>query len=269
VGVRGGPQGRADRAGVDGDRSCGVRGHELRPLWHADRLGDGDRLGPAPDARAPVRAPVRRSAPRAVRRPRIQGGTGPRRGFREIFRTVVAGFGARLGFAPPGDEVEGPVESLPAWRPSPDTVDALRILKRRFGIAGISNIDDGPVRAVRNAPGGDGRLGHHAAAGWSRQAVAGAVQARPCSMRRPAGAGRACRPESVSRYRASDDAGPVRRLDRSPAREGGHRRDARRIRSPRSRRARPEDTGGVGRRSRALLTDGGRRRGAAGPIRPS
>lgn len=66
----------------------------------------------------------------------------PRPKYREVLREVVRQFGARLGFLPTPAEVDSLAESLPNWRPFPDTVEALRALKRRFKLAIISNVDD-------------------------------------------------------------------------------------------------------------------------------
>ena len=68
--------------------------------------------------------------------------SGPYRGYREILRSVVRGFGGRLGFEPSEDEAQSLPDSLAEWRPFPDTVPALRRLKSRFQLGIISNIDD-------------------------------------------------------------------------------------------------------------------------------
>jgi 2-haloacid dehalogenase len=62
--------------------------------------------------------------------------------YRHILREVMRRFGAALRFAPTRSELNLFVESLKSWTPFPDTVDALRILKRHFKLAVISNIDD-------------------------------------------------------------------------------------------------------------------------------
>lgn len=66
----------------------------------------------------------------------------PRPRYREVLREVVRQLGARLDFVPTLAELDSLVESLPNWRPFPDTVEALRALKRRFKLAIISNVDD-------------------------------------------------------------------------------------------------------------------------------
>jgi 2-haloacid dehalogenase len=62
--------------------------------------------------------------------------------YREVLQTVVRGFGERLGFSPTDAEVRSLPESLARWQPFPDTVEALRQLKRRYELAVMSNIDD-------------------------------------------------------------------------------------------------------------------------------
>jgi len=68
----------------------------------------------------------------------------PKPKYREVLREVVRGFGGRLGFLPTPDELNSLVDSLPHWRPFPDTVEGLRILKEKggFKLAIISNVDD-------------------------------------------------------------------------------------------------------------------------------
>ncbi len=62
--------------------------------------------------------------------------------YREVLQAVVRGFEERLGFHPSEAEIRSLPDSLPAWQPFPDTVDALRKLKTRYQLAVISNIDD-------------------------------------------------------------------------------------------------------------------------------
>jgi 2-haloacid dehalogenase len=62
--------------------------------------------------------------------------------YREVLQSVVRGFGQRLGFVPSDAEVRSLPDSLANWQPFPDTVDALRRLKKRYRLAVISNIDD-------------------------------------------------------------------------------------------------------------------------------
>ena len=51
-------------------------------------------------------------------------------------------FGDEFRFAPSAEEVRSLPDSLPNWKPWPDTVAALRRLKTRFRLAIFSNVDD-------------------------------------------------------------------------------------------------------------------------------
>lgn len=62
--------------------------------------------------------------------------------YREVLREVVRGMGERYGFQATASEQEMLPASLAAWRPFPDTVNALRRLHSRFQLAIISNIDN-------------------------------------------------------------------------------------------------------------------------------
>ena len=62
--------------------------------------------------------------------------------YREVLGSVVGQFGTELGFAPTADEVRSLADSLPTWKPWPDTVAALRQLKTQFRLAILSNVDD-------------------------------------------------------------------------------------------------------------------------------
>ena len=64
------------------------------------------------------------------------------RPYREVLESVVRQFGDEFHFAPSAEEVRSLPESLPAWKPWPDTVAALRRLKTRFRLAIFSNVDD-------------------------------------------------------------------------------------------------------------------------------
>jgi len=64
------------------------------------------------------------------------------RPYREVLQSVVRQFGAELGFTPTPAEVRSLPDSLPTWKPWPDTVAALRQLKTRFRLAILSNVDD-------------------------------------------------------------------------------------------------------------------------------
>ena len=67
---------------------------------------------------------------------------GPYRPYKEILRAVVRGFGGGMGFSPSHGEQQSLPDSLPGWKPFPDTVAALHGLKLKFKLGIISNIDD-------------------------------------------------------------------------------------------------------------------------------
>jgi 2-haloacid dehalogenase len=67
---------------------------------------------------------------------------GPYRRYREVLQLVVREFGKQLTFVPTDEEIQSLPESLRDWRSWPDTVNALRELRKRFRLAIISNVDD-------------------------------------------------------------------------------------------------------------------------------
>lgn len=67
---------------------------------------------------------------------------GEYRDYKTVLKTVLQGMGQRLGFHPTPAELEGFAQSVRDWPPFPDTVEALRRLKRRYRLAILSNIDD-------------------------------------------------------------------------------------------------------------------------------
>ena len=69
--------------------------------------------------------------------------------YREVLGSVVRQFGNELGFVPTAEEIQSLANSLPTWRPWPDTVDALRQLKTRFRLAILSNVDDDLFESTR------------------------------------------------------------------------------------------------------------------------
>ena len=62
--------------------------------------------------------------------------------YREILKKVVVAFGVRLNFVPTEEELNSLAESIQNWQPFPDTVAALKALKKRYKLTIISNIDD-------------------------------------------------------------------------------------------------------------------------------
>jgi 2-haloacid dehalogenase len=71
-----------------------------------------------------------------------QAESGEYRSYRDVLREVVRGLGKRLGFAASAAEQDSLPDSIAAWKPFPDTVNALKKLHSRFQLAIISNIDD-------------------------------------------------------------------------------------------------------------------------------
>jgi 2-haloacid dehalogenase len=66
----------------------------------------------------------------------------PFRPYRQVLESVVHQFGDKFGFTPTAAQAHSLPESLPTWKPWPDTVTALRQLKSRFKLAILSNVDD-------------------------------------------------------------------------------------------------------------------------------
>jgi len=69
--------------------------------------------------------------------------------YRQVLQSVVRRFGANLGFTPTQEQCASLPNSLAGWKPWPDTVAALRLLKSRFRLAIISNVDDDLFAATR------------------------------------------------------------------------------------------------------------------------
>ena len=69
--------------------------------------------------------------------------------YKDVLKSVVGQFGAELGFTPTEIEARSLADSLPSWRPWPDTVAALRQLKSRYRLAILSNVDDDLFNGTR------------------------------------------------------------------------------------------------------------------------
>lgn len=67
--------------------------------------------------------------------------SGPYQRYRSVLQSVVRAFADRLHFQATAAEVDSLHESVAAWPPFPDTVPALRELKKRYKLVVISNID--------------------------------------------------------------------------------------------------------------------------------
>jgi 2-haloacid dehalogenase len=64
------------------------------------------------------------------------------RPYREVLVSVVQDFARELRFEVSENQAAGLASSIRDWQPFSDTIPALRILKRRFKLAVLSNIDD-------------------------------------------------------------------------------------------------------------------------------
>lgn len=73
----------------------------------------------------------------------------PYQSYREVLGSVVHQFGTGLSFIPTLEEVRSLAESLPTWKPWPDTVAALHQLKTKFRLVILSNIDDDLFESTR------------------------------------------------------------------------------------------------------------------------
>ena len=62
--------------------------------------------------------------------------------YRDVLKAVVSKFGEEFKFEPSLEEQNSLPESIKNWQPFPDTTKALQLLKRRFKLAIISNVDD-------------------------------------------------------------------------------------------------------------------------------
>ena len=74
---------------------------------------------------------------------------GPFHPYRQVLESVVRRLGAQLGFSPTAGEAASLADSLPDWKPWPDTVAALRQLSTRYRLAILSNVDDDLFAATR------------------------------------------------------------------------------------------------------------------------
>jgi 2-haloacid dehalogenase len=67
---------------------------------------------------------------------------GPYRPYREVLAGVLRGLGRELGFRVTQAEEQAFGASVGTWPPFPDTREALTVLRARFQLAVVSNIDD-------------------------------------------------------------------------------------------------------------------------------
>jgi 2-haloacid dehalogenase len=71
-----------------------------------------------------------------------QAESGPYQSYREVLQSVMRAFAERFHFEASSAEIRLLHESVRAWPPFPDTLPALRELKKRYKLVVISNIDD-------------------------------------------------------------------------------------------------------------------------------
>jgi len=71
--------------------------------------------------------------------PRLQN---PYQRYRDVLRGVVREFGKQKDFIATEREMDSLPDSLKHWRPYPDTVGALKRLKKKYKLVILSNIDD-------------------------------------------------------------------------------------------------------------------------------
>ncbi|MBD2364595.1 haloacid dehalogenase type II [Anabaena minutissima FACHB-250] len=62
--------------------------------------------------------------------------------YREVLKGVVQKFGKKFAFMPTDTEIDSLANSIQYWQPFADTIAALKLLKQRFKLVIISNIDD-------------------------------------------------------------------------------------------------------------------------------
>jgi 2-haloacid dehalogenase len=68
--------------------------------------------------------------------------SGGYRTYRDVLQSVVRAFAGRFGFNASDADSRSLSESVPSWPPFPDTVGALRQLRKHYRLAVISNIDN-------------------------------------------------------------------------------------------------------------------------------
>jgi 2-haloacid dehalogenase len=67
---------------------------------------------------------------------------GPYRPYRQVLTGVLRGLGSELGFRATQAEEQAFAASVGTWPTFPDTVDALTVLRDRYRLAVVSNVDD-------------------------------------------------------------------------------------------------------------------------------
>jgi 2-haloacid dehalogenase len=64
------------------------------------------------------------------------------RSYRDVLASVVRDFASELRFDVSDNDTSGIADSIRDWKPFSDTIPALRVLKRKYMLAILSNIDD-------------------------------------------------------------------------------------------------------------------------------
>ena len=67
---------------------------------------------------------------------------GPYQNYKGVLRTVLSGFGERLGFKPTEAELDQFAHSVRDWPAFPDSAQALKALSTKYTLAVLSNVDD-------------------------------------------------------------------------------------------------------------------------------
>jgi 2-haloacid dehalogenase len=71
-----------------------------------------------------------------------QNAENPYQSYQRVLRAVVRGLGQNLGFKATVEEADSLPDSLPRWKPWPDSVAALQQLRTKYKLVIISNVDD-------------------------------------------------------------------------------------------------------------------------------
>lgn len=68
--------------------------------------------------------------------------SGPYTCYKNVLAAVLEGIGGRFGFTPSASELEAFSRSVRSWPPFEDSPEALRLLKKKYRLAILSNIDN-------------------------------------------------------------------------------------------------------------------------------
>src|ERR1051326_4881178 len=67
---------------------------------------------------------------------------GPHKIYRDVLKAVLTDIGSDLGLVPSSNDLSSSSSSVSCWPPFPDTVHALKWLRRRYKLVIVSNVDD-------------------------------------------------------------------------------------------------------------------------------